>query len=259
MNIIHAGTLVTCLAAAVILPAAAAAPAEVDFLIPGVSLHSVDFTPGTSVSYLVISEVHGVRDTSLVSLDVTGKDSTSIALEVSSTSWPPDESESMTVRLTLCADAGGMSSPEEFYSCLGDIQVSSGGEPFREPSMEEIEDFDMGRLFLSRDEGFERAELERESVEVPAGTFLCDVVEYFRSDSRDVDMGGVIAKRFEEEKSILKMSPDVPFWGLVSSRVRRSTMTTYPGSRRPREAKPKVTVTESVLVDFSSPARENVE
>jgi hypothetical protein len=248
--------LISLLAAAVIVPASGPAFADVDFLVPGVSLHSVDFAAGTSVSYLIVSEAHGIRDSSLVTLKVTGKDGGGAALEISSTTWPPVDMETITVRLTLCPGAGEMKTPEQFYSCISDILVRDGTEPFREPSLEELEEFDIGRLFLRRGEGLERLELEPETVEVPAGIFRCRVYEYFRSDRRDVAMGGVTAERFEEEKSILRISPEVPFWGLVKSRVKRTSKTSYPGGRTRREARPKVTVTESVLLEYSSPGRE---
>jgi hypothetical protein len=241
---------------AVMLLTAVSAAADVDFLVPGVSLHSVDFTAGTSVSYLIISEAHGIRDSSLVTLKVKGMGTGGAGLEISSTTWPPVDNETITVRLTLCPGAGEMKTPEEFYACISDILVRNGTEPFREPSFEELEDFDIGRLFLRRSEGLQRQELEPEIVEVPAGRFTCDVYEYFRSDRRDVAMGGITAERFEEERSILRISSEVPFWGLVRSRVERTTKTNYPGGRNPREAVPKVTVTESVLIDYSSPGRE---
>jgi len=242
--------------AAAIAAAPAPARAEVDFLVPGVSLHSVDFTAGTSVSYLIISEVHGISDSSMVTLKVTGKDSGAAGLEITSTSWPPVDTETVTVRLTLCPEASRMKTPEEFYACISDILVSNGAEPFREPSFEELEDFDIGRLFLKRSEGLQRQEHEPETVEVPAGTFQCDVFEYFRSERRDVAMGGITAVRFEEERSILRISADVPFWGLVRSSVERTTTTSYPGGRNPREARPKITVTESVLIGYSTPGRK---
>ena len=241
---------------AVLAAASSPAAAEVDFLVPGVSLHSVDFTAGTSVSYLVISEVHGIRDSSFVTLEVTEKDSGGAGLEISSTTWPPVDLETITVRLTLCSGADGIRTPEEFYACISDILIKDGTGPFREPSLEELEEFDVSRLFLKRSEGLKRQELEPESVEVPAGTFSCDVFEYFRSDRRDVAMGGITAERFEQERSILRISSEVPFWGLVRSRVERSSKTSYPGGRNPRETRPKMTVTESVLISYFTPGRE---
>jgi hypothetical protein len=230
------------------------AGADVDFLVPGVSLHSVDFTPGTSVRYLIISEAHGIADSSLVTLKVTGKESGTAGLEITSTTWPPVDLETITVRLTLCPGAGELGTPEEFYSCISDVTVKNGEEPFREPTREELEDFDIGRLFLKREEGLERKELEPETVQVPAGSFECRVYEYSRSDTRDVAMGGITARRTEEEHSILRVSGGVPFWGLVRSRVERRSETSYPGGRGQRRAKPKVTVTESVLIGFSAPS-----
>ena len=67
-------TFLAAASAAITLLAAGPAFSDVDFLVPGVSLHSVDFTAGTSVSYLIITEAHGIKDSSLVTLEVTGEE-----------------------------------------------------------------------------------------------------------------------------------------------------------------------------------------
>jgi len=241
----------------ILLITAALAPsgasADVDFLVPGVSLRTVDLTPGTMVSYLVISEAHGIRDSSLVSLKVTAAGGTGAGLEITSAAWPPGGDETVTVRLTLCEDASEFEDPADLYSCVSDVLVKSGADPFREPTREEIEDFDIGRLFLRRNEGLERKRLPAETVTVPAGTFECSVVEFSRSETRDVEMGGITAKRSESELSVLRTSDQIPFWGLVRSRVERTSGTSYPGGRRPRETRPKTTVTESVLLEYLAP------
>ncbi|MDD3643288.1 MAG: hypothetical protein PHQ19_07505 [Candidatus Krumholzibacteria bacterium] len=245
------------LIAAAALPAARCAPAasvEVDFLIPGVSLESVDFRPGTSVTYLIVSEAHGVRDSSLVTLAVESADSLGVGLRVVSSPHPFDQSESVAVHLTLCPGVRGVLTPDEFYACIGDILVRDGTGPMREPSIEEIEGFDIDRLFLRRREGLQREQRSPETVVVPAGEFSCEVWEYFRSERRPVEMGGIEALRIEEERSILRICPDVPFWGLVSSRVERSSSTAHDGGDRAWSMRPRVTVTESILLEFRTPA-----
>ncbi len=139
---------------AIMFVTAGPASADVDFLVPGVSLHSVDFTAGTSVSYLIVSEAHGIKDTSLVILEVTGKEAGGAGLEISSTSWPPVDLETITVRLTLCPGAGEIDTPEEFYACISDILVRDGTEPFREPSLEELEELISGGFSSSATRGF---------------------------------------------------------------------------------------------------------
>lgn len=246
------------IAAAALLAAAGGGTAdavEVDFLVPGVSLESVDFRPGTSVSYLIISEAHGVRDTSLVSLTVDSADTAGVGLEIVSSPYPFDETEAVAVRLTLCPGIRDIATPDEFYACIGDILVREGTDPMREPSIEEIEEFDIDRLFLKRREGLRREQRSPELVSVPAGEFSCEVYEYFRSDRRPVEMGGIEAVRLEEERSILRICPEVPFWGLVSSRVERSSSTEQGEGDRAWRMRPRVTVTESVLLEFSAPAR----
>jgi hypothetical protein len=246
-------TAVLVLAAAV-LPTAPAA-SGLDFLVPGMPLESVVLNEGSSVSYLVIAEAHGIRDTSVVSLSVMESGPDGTQLEISSSEWPPTEAGTVTVRIELCADAAKMSVPGDIDSCAGSILVRSGGEEFREPTVEEIEDFDIERLFLERAPGLESRDLGIERIDTPAGTFDCEVTEHFRSESGDVDMGGITAERFEEEKSTLCLSPKVPFWGLVLSRVERVSRTRYSGGPRLRESKPKETVTESILISFSSEGR----
>ena len=234
----------------VVLVAGPAAGTGIDFLVPGVALEAVDFRAGTSVVYLVISEAHGVRDTSLVGLEITRADSLGVGLEIVSSGWPREPEETIAVSLTLCPGVRGVRSSEEFHDCIGEIRLRQGSGPLREPSSEEIEDFDLERLFLKRREGIRREELAPEQVSVPAGTFPCAVVEYFHSDRRRVSIGGVTAERLEEERSTLRLSPQVPLWGLVSSRVERTSSTAGTQDARPWTTRPRVTVTESVLVEF---------
>jgi hypothetical protein len=224
--------------------------AEIDFLVPGVSLRSVEFIEGASVTYLIISEAHGIADSSLVSLSVISSGPEGSRLSIRSTTWPPVDTETVEVRLTICSNAAETCFPEELYSCISNIEIKNGTEPFREPAPEELEDFDIERLFIERRGEFTRRELERDSVDVPAGSFICDVREYSRSEVRDVAMGGITAKRSEEETSTLHISSEVPFWGLVRSRVERRSQTSYPGGRNQRETRPRETVTESVLVEY---------
>jgi hypothetical protein len=229
------------------------AEADVDFLVPGVSLESVEFTAGSSVSYMIISVAHGIRDTSLVTLSVTGTEAGKVDLEIISSGWPPVEDETVTVRLTLCAEARRLDTPDDLYACIGKVLVKNGREGFREPSPEELEEFNIERVFLRRNEGLQRKILEPEQVETPAGSFACEVNEYFDSDRREVEMGGITAQRIEEERSVLKTSPAVPLWGLVSSRVERKSVTGYPGGSQPRLSRPRINVTESILVSYSAP------
>ncbi len=231
-----------------------AAGTDVDFLVPGVSLKSVIFTGESSVEYLVISEVYSVLDTSIVRLSILESEPGECLLEIVSSPYPEVETETVTVRLYFLENITGAGSPEEIRNLITRILVRDGKGDFREPSEEEIDDFDLEKLFPATGDGMEKKELEPEEVRTPAGLFLCSMSEFSSSDTRTVNLGGVDAERFEEQTSRLAVSDKVPFWGLVRSRVERKSYTKLknaPG--RGRAPRPKVVVTESILVSFTVP------
>lgn len=245
------GTAAGVLAAAVLLLTAFAAEAKVDFLVPGVSLQSVAFEEGASVSYMIVSEAYGVRDTTMAGLSVIESGPEGIVLEVVSSSWPVVASETVTARLEMDAAIVSASTTEEVRSLIRKVLVSEGGGAMREPTGEELDDFGMERLFIRDEGGMDVQQRPSEHVATPAGEFLCDVTIYSRASTRRVDLGGVGAERTEEETSTLMTSKDVPFWGLVRSRVERSSWTKLDSSRRGGSPRAKVTITESILSGFS--------
>lgn len=234
-------------------PPSPAGAADVDFLVPGVSLGSIEFEKGAAVSYLVISEAHGIRDTSTVGLEVICSGGEDIELEIVSSDWPGSVEETVAVRLRLCPEAGEAASAEEFFSCVRSIRVREGAGEYREPSPEEIGDFEIERLFLGGGEGTETRSLGEEEIATPAGTFECRVLEHARAETREISLGGFEAVRSEKEISVLHMSSRVPFWGLVRSRVERRVTTEYSGEASAPPSRPAVTVTESVLRSFTTP------
>ncbi len=242
------------LAASTLAAPGEARAADVDFLVPGVSVGSVHFEEGAAVSYLVISEAHGIRDTSMVSLEVLRSKGDDIELQINSSDWPVSQDETVSVLLRLCPGASSASSTGEFLDCVKKILVREGSGDYREPTPEEIDDFRVERLFMDRKEGTEETMTGEEEISVPAGTFECDVYEQSATDSSRMDLGGFQAVRTESEKSVLHISSSVPFWGLVRSRVERSVVTEYsPGSPAP-SSRPRLTVTESVLNSFTRPS-----
>jgi len=226
---------------------------DVDFIVPGVSLRSVSFDVGARVTYLIVSQTHGTSDSSVVELAVLDSTSGGISLEVTSSPFPALDEETVTVRLLLGANVKEISSPGEIRPCIKEVLVKDGGEPFREPTEDEIEDFDFENIFLSSSEGMKRNRLPDECVETPAGNFLCEVDELSRKTVRPVKLGGIDAERSTEERSVLWFSDEVPFWGLVRSRVEVTNSTKVLGEFPFRDWKPRTTVTESVLMSYKHP------
>ncbi|HSG27220.1 MAG TPA: hypothetical protein VLA34_01980, partial [Candidatus Krumholzibacterium sp.] len=189
--------------------------AGVDFIVPGVSLKSVVFEEGASVSYMIISEAYDVMDTTMATLKVLSAGSGGYELEIVSSSWPVVTGETVTVRLGLGAGIESASTPDEVGALIRKVLVREGTGEFREPTGEELEEFGIERLFLREREGMTEERLPGRAVRTPAGEFQCEVTSFHRSVTSRVDLGGVGADRFEEEKSTVMTSGDVPFWGLV--------------------------------------------
>lgn len=222
----------------------------VDFLIPGVSLESVSFDAGARVKYLVISYVYGESDSSVVDLAVIDYKDGEVIIEIASSPYPAIEGETVTVRLLIDENVKSISSPEEFDDCIRKISVKDGLEPFREPTEEEMEDFDINEIFLKSSAGMKVRVFDQEELETPAGRFGCDVYEYSKSDVYTVELGGIEAERFEQEISILWLSGDIPFWGLVRSRVEKTKLTRILEGVSPLEPEPRTTITESILISY---------
>ncbi len=224
--------------------------AGVDFLVPGVSLESVVFEAGSSVLYIVISRTADVADTTTVGISVLDDSRGVFLVEIMSSTWPPREEETVTARLHIDGRIVSATSVDEVRERILGISIRDGLEPFREPSEEEIDDFGMERLFPPVDSSAVKKDLGVEKVSTPAGLFESSVVEYVKSSSRPVEMGGVKAERTEEERSTLMLSPRVPLWGLVRSRVERTAHTSLESPKSRISPVLRVTVTEAVLVDF---------
>ncbi|MBN1164171.1 MAG: hypothetical protein JXB45_06310 [Candidatus Krumholzibacteriota bacterium] len=233
-------------------PARAARGPGVDFMIPGVSLEEVDFTAGSRVAYLVISRTYGVDDSSLVELAVLDFSAEGIELEILSAPYSGRGEESVRIRLSLAPHFQKVKSPGEFYSCLRELRIQEGTGPFREPTREEIGDFDLDRLFLKQSRESKPTELAPRIMTTPAGSYTCRGYNFFFSDSSRVSMGGLEAVRREEESSLLWLCDSIPFWGLVKSEVKRTSHTSV-GSPSPRRvSRPKVTLTDSILLSWES-------
>lgn len=239
-------TIAAC--AAALLLAAPVAAGTVDFLVPGVSLAAIEFEPGARVSYFIVSEAFGVPDTSVVDLAVLEHQMGEVLLEVASSPWPRARSETFTVRLRLVDRVREIFSPEEFRECVLEILVRDGEEPFREPGEEELDELDIDGIFIRSRENADRRSLGTELVETGAGSFLCEKSEIVDSVVRPVTIGGINARRVESERTVLWTSIEVPFWGLVRSRVERASTTEYPGSE---QAAPRLSTTESLLRTLS--------
>jgi hypothetical protein len=246
------GTIV--LACALLL-ACALVPARafgIDFLVPGMSLQSVSLVPGARVSYLVVSKSFGAADSSFVELRVLEHKGGAFRLEIVSSPYPRSKEESVTVRLRLSERVTSVTSSESFRSCMLEVVMKEGTGAFRRPTAKELDEMDIESIFLRPDDGLARTPLESARIAVPAGVFVCDGAEYSRDASRSVSLGGVEARRVDEEKSRIWLSRDVPLWGLVKSTVEKRSRTIAAGVS-PSAARSRETSTESVLLSYTKP------
>lgn len=230
--------------------AAPGSAAGLDFLVPGISLRSVSFEAGTGVSYLIVSESFGVADTSVVELDVLETGDETVLLEVSTSPFPRNEEETIWVRMRFGQGVREIATPDRFMSFVREVLVREGGSAsFERPSDEEIEELGLERMFLPSRPDSARVPLGSEEVETPAGDFLCGKYRLGEERSMPVQLGGVDAVRYEREETLIWLSPEIPFWGLVRSRIERESSTDLPAGSR-FQPRPRTTLTESILLSY---------
>lgn len=232
---------------ACLLVSAAGAAAAADFLVPGVSLSSVSFEEGVGVWYLVVTESEGIGDTAMVALEVLAVENGEVELEIVSAPFPPLPEETVTIRVTMAKTVAAARTRDELRAGIRRVLVREGTGEFREPTGEELDEFELERVFIKRSEDARETLLPDERVETPAGSFECDVREYLEESKRIVSLGGVKGEKIETNRSTLWISGEVPFWGLVRSRVERSAMTRIRGDNPFGEPRPRSSVTESIL------------
>lgn len=232
--------------------------ANLDFLVPGISLRSVSFEAGTRVAYLIMSESYGIADTSVVELAVLEADGGTVLLQVSTSPYPQKPDETVWVRLRLEEGVKEIESSGEFMSFVKEVLVREGSMgSFEQPASEEIEELELERMFLPSRTDTGRVPLGPEEVETPAGRFSCDKFGVRSERSMQVQLGGVEAVRYEREETLIWLSPDIPFWGLVRSRIERESSTSLP--EQPRfQPRPKTTLTESVLVSYTNARNHSI-
>jgi hypothetical protein len=247
-------TLLTlaCVALAASAPVWGSEAGRVDFLLPGMALDSVSLTAGARVSYLVVSHSFGAADSSFVELRVLERGRETFTIEIFSSPYPKSTEESVRMKLRIADAILRVSAPEGVRPCIREMLVRKGSEPYRKPTAAELDEFDIESIFSRPRPGTERRDLGAERIATPAGSFLCDVVEYSTSDARAVFLGGVKAERVEAETSRLWLAKEIPFWGLARSRVERRSSTTVAGGTS-AGAGPKTTVTDSVILSYRKP------
>jgi hypothetical protein len=223
---------------------------SVDFLLPGVSLASISFEEGAMVRYLTISQTFGVRDSSLVELEVLDRSEGEMVLLINNSSYPPLPRETVSVKIVMREEITKMTSPSEFRNYISAVYVSQGGGDFQEATEEEIDDFDLDGLFIESSEEIEEFSPDSGKIVTPAGKFDCQISEYKSSSTRKINLGGVEGYKKKVGFSKYWKSDKVPFWGVVRSRVEKKS-TTFISTGSPfYEPESKVVLTESILIGF---------
>jgi len=235
---------------------AAAAGGDADFLIPGLDFSTVSFRRGAAVEYLVVSEAYGVRDSSRVRLSVISSSGGLTELEITTAPWTAGSEEALFLRVLFSDSLKEAQSADELYSYIISAQVREGDEPFRKASRDEIEDYELGELFLESGEA-QRERLEDELVSTPAGDFRCQVYRYRKEKKDTVNLGGNDALRLEKKTSFLHLCGAIPLTGLARSETTRESRTELDIPGIPRGAsRSKKTHLESTIIDFKNPSTD---
>ena len=235
-----------------LLVALCAAPcAALDVLVPGMPLAAATLVPGERAAYRVVTRSLGSADTSFVEMGVLERRDGRLRIEISFGPYPRRARETTTVRMLLAERVLSIVAGAEFRACLIETLVREGSGRFRPATAAELDDLGIDDLFVPADASRSRAALAPQRVRTDAGTFVCAGIATTKRDERDVTLGGVRAKRVEEERTVLWRSAEAPLWGLVTSSVERRSVVERPGASFP--GAPRVTIIESTIISASIP------
>lgn len=216
-------TAAVVVSAALLLPASL--PAEDTFLLPGVTFNNADFTVGAWCRYMVVDELPGERDSTLVYVAVTGR----TAIDGKDAFWlemktgPPhaEKEEFEVVKALIDYDIKDLSPGDSLCRYVSRLYIKKGSG-----SVETADPAELERLTSSNPTSDTEWDLtEGEKIETPGGSFLCDRKSRTVVDRREIPMGRTILKKNDSDAYDAWFCDDIPIFRLarcVIERVRES-------------------------------------
>ncbi|MGD8413321.1 MAG: hypothetical protein PVF33_03775 [Candidatus Latescibacterota bacterium] len=239
-----------------------AVPAECGdgFLIPGVALSDAVFEVGAWCRYLVVDEVMGVSDTTIVYLAVTGtvesKGSPAWWLELESTpkGSPPEQKE--LAKALVSSAVKNVAPGDSLVQFVTELYLKKGSGP-----VEQADPSGLKQLTLSNPTPDSEWTVKHGvNIDTPNGSFVGDYKHLTVTDDREIDMGRVTLIKNDTDVFDVWLSDEVPIFRVVKcdiERVRDSrTVPEVPGIPGKEREQSRTTVE---LVSFGKDATSKIQ
>jgi hypothetical protein len=202
-----------------ILPAASRAGNS--FLIPGVALSEADFTAGKWCRYLVVDEIMGVRDSSVVYIAVTGvtgegsEEAYWIEIESAPAGAPAGERE--TAAALISSNIKQLSPGDSLCQYVSELYIKKGTG-----TVESADPADLERLTLSNPTAdSDWIMVPGETVEIEDRTYVCVHKHLTVEDKREIPMGRVTLLKNDIDVYDVWFNDEVPVFRLVKCKIER--------------------------------------
>jgi hypothetical protein len=230
-------------------PAVSRAAETESLLLPGIDMRAIAFEVGAWCRYRVIDEAMGQADTSTVYIAVVGRETSDAGgaywLEVATIAPGETESGQDVARALVDERIKTIAPGDSLHHFISRYYTRKGDGPVEEGDPKQLRRLSMASPASAADW---KIQSER-SVQVPAGTFVCEQRSFESTESRDIPSGRVILKQKRSDRVIVFTSPKVPVFHLVKSEIERTRESrTAPQVRGIPEAGPKTSRTTSLLV-----------
>jgi hypothetical protein len=249
-------TLAAVFAAGLACVATSRAAETESLLLPGIDMRSIEFKVGAWCRYRVIDEAMGESDTSTVYLAVVGEEKTATGtaywLEVESIAPGAQKSEHDVARALVDQRIQRMAAGDSLHAYISKFYTRKGDGPVEEGDPRQLRRLSMASPSSPSDWKSE----PNQTMQTPAGTFVCERRSFVATEERDIPSGRVILKQKRSDRVEVFTSPSVPIFHLVRSEIERTRESrTVPAVRGIPEAGPKTSRTTSLLVAHGTGAR----
>lgn len=191
------------------------------FLIPGVAFSEAVFEVGTWCRYLVVDEIMGASDSTVVYVAVTGSDvregieSWWLELESGPVNAPPSRRE--VASALVSSGVRTLAPGDSLVQYVSELYVKKGAGP-----VERADPSDLEQLTLSNPTPDSDWELNPgQPVDTPHGRFVCDHKHLVVTDDREIDMGRVTLVRNNKDVFDVWLNADVPIFRVVKCVIER--------------------------------------
>ena len=191
------------------------------FLIPGVALSDAVFEVGVWCRYLVVDEVMGAKDSTVVYIAVTGsveQDGTPswwVELDSGPAGAPPSQRE--VASALISSHVKNLAPGDSLSQFVSELYLKKGTGP-----VERADPAGLELLTLSNPTAdSEWTLVSGQTVDTPSGNFTCDHKHLVVTDDREINMGRVTLVKNDSDVFDVWLSDEVPIFRVVKCVIER--------------------------------------